>query len=71
MAATNGFPFTDEELLRMAFSNYPNETWQKAFNYYNRKMSENGMALRRLNMGCRPCFGKVFCYILKQRFEQK
>jgi len=58
------FPLTDSELLQMAGSQFPSQTWQKAFNVYNQDKRNN-----RVSMGCRSCFSKVLVYFLERRLK--
>lgn len=68
-------PFTDDDIMAMAgtiqdpslpYTAGKSSFWQKAFQYYNQQTD----IPRKLGMGCRPCYGKVFFYILKKRLQQ-
>jgi hypothetical protein len=57
-----GMIMTDEELVTMAFRQYPNELWKKAFDLYN---AQNP----RLGLGCKSCYGKVLAWHLSKRLN--
>jgi hypothetical protein len=66
MEEKKDFPFTDNELCFMIEKPVPSKDWMTAFSIYNLD-SKN----KRLSPNCRPCYFKVFAYLLKIRLNAK